>query len=59
VGIADLDLLFQIPKKYAHRREERGSKLKRGNNGGGKYAQEHPRTHPNRWGRSPFYSKSK
>jgi hypothetical protein len=42
-----------------HWREERGSKLKRGNNGGGKYAQEHPRTHPNRWGRSPLYSKLK
>jgi hypothetical protein len=42
-----------------HRREGRGSKLKRGNNGGGKYAKEHSRTLSNHWGRSSFYSKSK
>jgi hypothetical protein len=60
-GVIDLDLLFQIPQKYAKiiggkgeeaisseaTMEER-EKLKNT-----------PRTLPNCWGRSPFYSKSK
>jgi hypothetical protein len=42
-----------------HRREGRGSKLKRFNNGGERKAQEHITTQFNRWGRIPFYSKYK
>jgi hypothetical protein len=42
-GVVDLDLLFQNLSKICknHRREGRESKLKRGNNGGERNAQEH------------------
>jgi hypothetical protein len=45
VKIIDLDLLFQNLSKICknHRREWRGSKLKRFNNGGEKTAQKWPR----------------
>jgi hypothetical protein len=61
VGIVDLDLLFQIPQKYARiiggKGEEASSRdltMEVREN-----LKNTLRTHFNRWGRSPFYSKSK
>jgi hypothetical protein len=60
-GVVDLDLLFQIPQKYARiirgKGEEassRGSTMEER-----EMLKKTLRTLKNHWGRSPFYSKSK
>jgi hypothetical protein len=61
VEIVDLDLLFQIPKKYARIIEGKGEEASfRGSTMEEREMLKNTlRTLKNHWGRSPFYSKSK
>jgi hypothetical protein len=59
--VVDLDLLFQIPQKYARiiggKRE--GASSREATMEVREKLKNTPRTLENHWGRSPFYSKSK